>query len=88
MNLYIWPNVVKSIDPKLRDRMQERRAGKTISKEEFDLFCKEFVFEKIKGVSFGTAFCKRFGIEDSAISILKTDDFAKELIKSLGYIKE
>lgn len=58
-----------------------------ISREEYDLFCKEYVFDKLKGIKFGEAFCKRFGIEDSALSILQNETFTKDLIESLEYIK-
>lgn len=66
-------------------QMKDRQI--TISREEYDIFCKEFIFNKLAGEKFGQAFCKRFGIEDSAISILKSESFTKELIESLGYIK-
>lgn len=81
-----WPNVVKSMDPALFNRMKERMQV-TVSREDYEIFCKEFVFDTLRGESFGEAFCKRFGVEDSAISILKTEGFAKELIEKLGYIK-
>jgi hypothetical protein len=66
-------------------RLKDREVK--ISREEYDIFCKEFIFNKLAGEKFGQAFCKRFGIEDSAISILKSESFTKELIESLGYIK-
>ena len=86
MNSFIWTNVVKSIDPALKQRMLDRKKI-TVSRKEYEIFCKEFMFDSLKEIGFGEAFCKRFNIDDSAISILKSESFAKELIESLGYIK-
>lgn len=60
---------------------------KKISKKEYELFCKEFVFEKLKGDSFGTAFCMRFGFNDTFLKVL-SDKTAKLHIEKLGYIKK
>lgn len=59
---------------------------KTISSAEYDLFCKEFVFDQLKGIGFGVAFCKRFNINDMLLNIV-SDDTAKFHIEKLGYIK-
>jgi hypothetical protein len=59
---------------------------KTITRSEYELFCKEYVFEQIKGISFGQAFCKRFNIEDHLINNV-SNDTAKFHIEALGYIK-
>ena len=59
---------------------------KKISKNDYDIFCKEFVFEKIKGKSFGSAFCEKFGFNDIFIKGL-SDSTAKDHIEKLGYIK-
>jgi hypothetical protein len=78
------------MDPDLKARMIERKekSKKIIKRKDFELFCKEYVFESLKGIGFGAAFCKRFDIDDSAISILKSQGFAKELIETLGYIEK
>jgi hypothetical protein len=60
---------------------------KQISSTEYELFCKEFVFEKLQGVSFGEAFCKRFDFSDIFLKRL-SDDTAKDHIEKLGYIKK
>lgn len=60
---------------------------KKISKTEYELFCKEFLFEKLKGDSFGTAFCIRFGFNDTFLKVL-SDETAKLHIEKLGYIKK
>lgn len=59
---------------------------KTISKEDYEIFCKEFTFEKLKDKSFGEAFCEKFDIEDYFLSHF-TDETAKYHIEKLGYIK-
>lgn len=60
--------------------------NKTISKKEYELFCKEFIFNKLKNQRFGDAFCQRFDFNDVVLRNL-SDDTAKHLIESLGYIK-
>lgn len=61
-------------------------AQKSVDKEEYEIFCKEFVFEKIKGQTFGYAFCKKFDLNDTFLKDL-SDDTAKYHIEKLGYIK-
>lgn len=60
--------------------------NKVISNVEYKIFCKEFVFNKIKGETFGEAFCKRFGFNDIFLKGL-SDNTAKHHIEKLGYIK-
>ena len=61
--------------------------NKKISSQDYELFCKEFVFEKLKNISFGEAFCKRFGFNDMFLKSL-SDTTAKHHIEKLGYIKK
>jgi hypothetical protein len=57
-----------------------------ISKQEFDDFCKEFLFEQIKGnYRIGDAFCKKYDEPNYVLSILP-DHSAKAHIKKF-YIK-
>ena len=52
-----------------------------ISIEEFDKFCKEFLFEHIKGdIKLGEAFCKKYNEPNYVLSILP-DNSAKEHIR-------
>lgn len=60
---------------------------KQISNIDYEEFCKEYVFEKIKGKSFGEAFCERFNFNDIFLKNL-TDDTAKHHIEILGYIRK
>ncbi len=59
---------------------------KTVAREDYDLFCKEYTFDQLKGIRFGEAFCKRFNIDDQLINIV-SNDTAKFHIETLGYIK-
>lgn len=61
--------------------------NKQITEQEYELFCKEFIFEKIKGLSFGQAFCERFEFNGIFLKGL-SDDLAKNHIEKLGYIKK
>ena len=57
-----------------------------ITKQEFDDFCKEFLFEQIKGnYRIGEAFCKKYDELNYVLSILP-DRSAKAHIKKF-YIK-
>ena len=57
-----------------------------ISKQEFDDFCKEFLFEQIKGdLKLGEAFCKKYDEPNYVLSIL-SDCSAQAHIKKF-YVK-
>ena len=58
----------------------------SISEQEFESFCKEFLFEQIKGdTKLGEAFCKKYNEPNYVLSILP-DDSAREHIRKF-YIK-
>lgn len=59
---------------------------KQITQQDYELFCKEFVFHKLKGKSFGFAFCEKFKFNDIFLKSL-SDDTAKNHIEIFGYIK-
>lgn len=59
---------------------------KTISTVDYEIFCEEFIFDKLKGKSFGEAFCERFGFNNFFLKAL-SDSTAKLHIEKLGYIK-
>jgi len=57
-----------------------------ISVGEFEDFCKEFLFEQIKGdIKLGEAFCKKYNEQNYVLSILP-DTSATEHIKKF-YVK-
>lgn len=59
---------------------------KKISMSEYEVFLKEFIFEKLQGKSFGQAFCERFDFNDTFLRAL-SDESARLHIEKLGYIK-
>lgn len=61
-------------------------SDKKISKVEYDEFCREFIFDKIKGKSFAEAFCEKFEFNNTFLKGL-SDTTAKDHIEKLGYIK-
>ena len=57
-----------------------------IDKQEFEDFCKGFLFEQIKGdLKLGDAFCKKYNEQNYVLSILP-DDSAREHIRKF-YVK-
>ena len=70
-------------------RIQTLGKGKTdfkINKQEFEDFCKEFLFEQLKGeYRLGETFCKKYNESNYVLSILP-DSSAKIHIKKF-YVK-
>lgn len=64
-----------------------KNKDKVISKYAYEKFCNEFLFNKLKGETFGEAFCKYFGFNDIFLKSL-SDSTAKHHIEKLGYIKD
>lgn len=53
-----------------------------ISKEEFDEFCREFLFEQIKGNDkLGEVFCEKYKETNYVLSILSNDSAIKHIMK-------
>ena len=57
-----------------------------INKNEYAIFCKEYIFEKLKGVNFGVAFQKRFGVRDRVLSMFSEQTHAMEHVERY-YVK-
>ncbi len=54
----------------------------TITEEEFDTFCKEFLFEEIKSeTKLGQAFCKKYNETNYVLSILTNEEARKHIRK-------
>jgi hypothetical protein len=51
-----------------------------ISKQEYEIFCKEYIFDQLKGKRFGRAFCERFNVNDTVVKCLFDEDIAREMI--------
>lgn len=60
--------------------------SKTISKQDYEHFRKEYIFDQLKGSRYGEAFCERFQIDDPVVSRLIDTDLAIEMIEE-NYIK-
>jgi hypothetical protein len=58
-----------------------------ITKEEFDVFYKQYLFDNIKGVSLGEAFCEKYKINNYVLLIAESNEFAKKHIETF-YIKQ
>jgi hypothetical protein len=52
-----------------------------ISKQDYEVFCKEYIFDRLQGKNFGRAFCERFDINDTVIKCLFDEDIAREMIE-------
>ena len=60
---------------------------KHVTKEDYEVFCKEFIFDSIRGTNFGLAFCKIFEIIDTAFILNRSDVNTRQYIKDVGYIQ-
>lgn len=60
---------------------------KSVNKKDYESFCKEFVFYDLKEISFGEAFCERFGFNNIFLKNL-SNETARYHIEKLGYIKK
>lgn len=58
-----------------------------ITQEEFDKFYKEYLFDQLKDLSLGEAFCKKFNEENYVLQIIDNNEFAKKHIETY-YIKK
>jgi len=74
----MFGNMIKHLD------LQTLGKGKkdfSISKHEFEQFCKDFLFEELKGnMTLGEVFCKKYNEPNHVLSILHNKS-AKEHIK-------
>ncbi len=73
------------------DQLTEKRQAnineRTVSLSEYEIFCKEYMFEQLKDIAFGTAFCKKFDIQDRVLNILISRNSSEQHIKSMRYIQ-
>ena len=67
---------------------EEKLARMTVTPEEYEVFCKEFVFNKLREEKFGSAFCRKFDITDMVLELLRSEQSAKDHIKTMGYIRD
>lgn len=64
----------------------DKQPQQQISKQEYQVFCKEYIFEQLKGKRFGRAFCERFDINDMVVNCLVDEDIARGMIEE-NYIQ-
>jgi len=57
----------------------------SVSWEEYQVFCREFIFDKLRGIRFGKAFCDRFDIRNFIIPQL-SDESARDYIEKQGFV--
>ena len=58
-----------------------------ISIDDYQVFCKEYIFDQLRGKRFGQAFCERFDIvNDIVVHRLIDEDIAREIIEE-NYIQ-
>ena len=58
-----------------------------ISKKDYEVFCKEYIFDKLRGDNFGTAFQKRFSCRDRVLSMFRDQKDVMTHIEYCGYVK-
>ena len=75
---------IASLDQWAGETHKESR--KIVTKQDYELFCKEYVFMKLRDISFGKAFCERFDVDHFIISSLP-DSSARGFIEKHGYVK-
>lgn len=68
------------------DSFKDNGASK-ISKNEYEIFLKEFVFEKLKGKTLGQAFTERFNIKDRVLSMYSDDRNCVDHIRHCKYVE-
>lgn len=57
---------------------------KSITEQEFGIFLKEAIFDKLKGKKLGVVFAEKFGVQDRVLSMFKED---KDVIQHIRYCK-
>ena len=63
-----------------------KKTTKFISKKEYNVFYKEYIFDKLKNILYGEAFCKKFNIRNPILSMMQDEKTARHWIET-SYIK-
>jgi hypothetical protein len=75
----MFDNMVKHLDLQTLGKGQQ---DFSISEQEFEDFCKEFLFEQIKGNDkLGEAFCKKYNEPNYVLSILSNESAIQHIMK-------
>ena len=59
----------------------------SISKQDYEDFQREYIFDRLKGYNYGKAFCQKFDVIDPVVERLIDDDIAKEMIEQTYIIQ-
>ena len=63
------------------------RKNFSLTEQEFNNFCKEFLFEELKGeITLGEAFCKKYNETNLVLSTIKNNKVAENHIRKF-YVK-
>lgn len=66
----------------------ERRQRVTVKAHDYKKFCHEYLFDAIRGLTFGQAFCKKFCIYDAVlIHTIRDEEEAKRYIQDARYVE-
>lgn len=76
-----FEHLVKQISQKARAPITTQ-----ILRSEYQIFCKEYLFDNLKGKRFGQAFCERFNIVDYILIIEPSTEYSKNYIIKAGYV--
>lgn len=76
-----FDHLVRQVSQEMRDPITTQ-----INAEAYEKFCKEFVFDALREVYFGKAFCDKFEVHDYLLQQFKSEPYAKMRIKDMGYI--
>lgn len=69
------------------EQWTDKKEHKVVSKKEYEEFCKDYIFLKLKDIPFGKAFCERFDIHHFIIASLPGDS-AKGYVEKHGFVKK
>lgn len=79
---HIFDYMMKSLD-----HWNKKIPNKKVSKKDYERFCKDYIFMKLKGITFGQAFCERFEIHHFIVASLPGDS-AKGYIEKHGFVQK
>jgi hypothetical protein len=60
-----------------------------ITTTQYEVFCYEYLFDCLRGQTFGQAFCEKFSIVDNVLlHTMKNEYDARKYITKMGYVVE
>lgn len=65
-----------------------QRSWPVVSPDEYEKFCYGYLFDALRGYTFGQAFCRKFSINDALlIYTLRDEHSAKQYIEKQRYVR-